>query len=493
MKQREIDLMDMIVYILSYWKGLLVALIVGAVLMGGCSYVKSYRSVQQLAQTNEEEKLDQATVTKALTDMEDAMKDSDKADVLSTLNDEREYFYKDKYIQESVYMQLDPLNIAQTELVYKVQSEDENLAQQLGLVYESLIDSVGLYEWVEQQTGLASAYVGELLDVKMSSEISITNNDRRVNFDNAFESNSLKVIIMQVDEETCKQLTEAVKTYIEQQQKKLMAEMGEHTLLLLSETSGTVMDVDVMDRQVLYRNDVSSARNAIATAKTEFSEEQQKYYDLLTWKDGLEETKIDQEDSPEESLIAASPSVSKKYVLLGAVLFAFVYVVFLAFVYIFDNKLRASDELQNLYQIPQIGMVVKDSGKKFIVDKWIDNLRYYGKRKFSTEQSMELAIAAVKIAAVKNGLSNIGLMGCNLNAGAGTVCKGLKNALEKEGISVIVLDNVLYNAEEMEKVEDMMGVVLVEKVGSTLYNEITNELSLLKRQEIVVLGGIIVE
>lgn len=55
------------------------------------------------------------------------------------------------------------------------------------------------------------------------------------------------------------------------------------------------------------------------------------------------------------------------------------------------------------------------------------------------------------------------------------------------------MDNVLYNAEEMEKVEGMMGVVLVEKVGSTLYNEITNELSLLKRQEVVVLGGIIVE
>ena len=73
------------------------------------------------------------------------------------------------------------------------------------------------------------------------------------------------------------------------------------------------------------------------------------------------------------------------------------------------------------------------------------------------------------------------------------MCKSLKNALEKEGISVIVLDNVLYNAEEMEKVEGMMGVVLVEKVGSTLYNEITNELSLLKRQEVVVLGGIIVE
>lgn len=118
--------------------------------------------------------------------------------------------------------------------------------------------------------------------------------------------------------------------------------------------------------------------------------------------------------------------------LLGAILFAFGYVVVLAFVYIFDSKLRASDELQNLYHIPQIGVIVKDSGKKFIVDKWIDALRHYGKRKFSVEQSMELAFVAVKIATVKNGLNSIGLMGCNLSAGAGIVCENLKAALEKK-------------------------------------------------------------
>ena len=152
-----------------------------------------------------------------------------------------------------------------------------------------------------------------------------------------------------------------------------------------------------------------------------------------------------------------------------------------------------SDELQNLYHIPQIGVVVKDSKKKFILDKWVDDLRHYGKRKFDAEQSMELAFAAVKIAAVKNKLNTICLMGCNLEAGAGSVCENLKTALEKEGINVTVLDNVLYNAESMEKVEAMTGVVLVEKAGSTLYNEVANELALLKRQDIAVLGGIIVE
>lgn len=106
---------------------------------------------------------------------------------------------------------------------------------------------------------------------------------------------------------------------------------------------------------------------------------------------------------------------------------------------------------------------------------------------------MELAFAAVKIATVKNGVNNICLMGCNMSAGSDQVCESLKAALEKEQINVTLLDNVLYDAEAMEQMNVMQGAVLVEKAGSTLYNEVTSELELLKRQGITVLGGIIVE
>ena len=57
MEEREIALLDMIADILSHWKGLLVAVIIGAVLMGGFSYVKSYRNVQSTQAVEEETKL----------------------------------------------------------------------------------------------------------------------------------------------------------------------------------------------------------------------------------------------------------------------------------------------------------------------------------------------------------------------------------------------------------------------------------------------------
>lgn len=492
MEEREIDLLDMIADILSHWRGLVVALVIGAVLMGGLSYVKSYQNIQNIqnAQPIEEETtLDAATVEKQLMQLEETLEESQKAAVLTTMDDEREYIWKENYAENSVYMQLDPFNIAQRQLVYQIKATEENQNQSLGTTYGDVLDNVGMYNWVEEKTGVPAAYVKELITVSTTSAISIANDQ----FAGTVGTDRLKITVIQKDEESCKELSDAVKAYVEQQKATLATEVGNHELILLSESAGMTLGMDVMNRQIDYGNQVSNLRSGIASAKAGFTADQAKYYDLLTWEEGMDEAEIVQKDTVEEQAVAVSPSVSKKYILLGAVLFAFVYAGILFLVYIFNSKLRVSDELQSLYHIPQIGVVVKDSKKKFILDKWVDDLRHYGKRKFDAEQSMELAFVAVKIAAVKNKLNTICLMGCNLEAGAGSVCENLKTALEKEGINVTVLDNVLYNAESMEKVEAMTGVVLVEKSGSTLYNEVANELALLKRQDITVLGGIIVE
>ena len=125
MEEREIDLLDMIADILSHWRGLVVALVIGAVLMGGLSYVKSYQNIQNIqnAQPIEEETtLDAATVEKQLMQLEETLEESQKAAVLTTMDDEREYIWKENYAENSVYMQLDPFNIAQRQLVYQIKA-----------------------------------------------------------------------------------------------------------------------------------------------------------------------------------------------------------------------------------------------------------------------------------------------------------------------------------------------------------------------------------
>ena len=45
----------------------------------------------------------------------------------------------------------------------------------------------------------------------------------------------------------------------------------------------------------------------------------------------------------------------------------------------------------------------------------------------------------------------------------------------------------------MDRLTDVQCAVLVETVGSTMYDEVTKELELLKRNNINVLGGILVD
>lgn len=488
MQTREIDLLDMIADVLSHWRGMIVALVLGAVLLGGVSYTRSFRTVQ-IAQQQEPVVQDEATVQTQLSQLERNLDAKSQAVVLTVLDDEKEYDLKKTYSENSIYMQLNPLQAAQTELIYQVQTADVSMDGQLGALYTSLLNNVGLYDWVAQQTGIEAGYVGELISAEPVSCLTIPSKEMTLG------TNCVKVSILQSDTEACQKLAEAVKAYISEEQKQLNNELGQHVLVLVSETTGSVMNKDLMNDQIKCRNEIASLQSTIAATKADFTEEQKKYYELLTWE---EAEHSEQPEQPAQNVTAEenpvpTPAVSKKYVSLGAVLFAFVYAVVICMVYIFNTKLRVSDELQSIYGIPQIGLVVRESGRKVFLDKWVDSLRHYGKRKFTAEQSMELAFAAIKIAAVKNGLNNICLMGCNMSAGADKVCESLKAALEKEQISVSVLDNVLYDAEAMEKMDAMQGAVLVEKAGSTLYNEVAGELELLKRQDIRVMGGIIVE
>lgn len=488
MQTREIDLLDMIADVLSHWRGLIVALVLGAVLLGGFSYMKSLRTVQNVQQP-ETVVQEETTVEEQLTQLEQSLDDKSLATVLAVVDDEKEYDLKKTYSENSIYMQLNPLQTAQTELIYQVQTADGSMDGQLGALYTSLLNNVGLYDWVAQQTGIEAGYVGELISAETVSSLTILSKEMTLG------TNCIKVSILQSDTEACQKLSDAVKAYMSEEQKKLNDEFGQHALVLVSETIGSIMNKNLMNEQIRSRNEIASLQSTIAAAKADFTEEQKQYYELVTWE---EAEHSEQPEQPAQSVTAEveskpTPTISKKYVLLGAVLFAFAYAVVICMVYIFNTRLREADELQSIYGIPQIGLVVRESGRKVFLDKWVNSLRHYGKRKFTAEQSMELAFEAIKIAAVKNGLNNICLMGCNMSAGADKVCESLKAALEKEQISVSVLDNVLYDAEAMAKMSAMQGAVLVEKAGSTLYNEVAGELELLKRQDIRVLGGIIVE
>lgn len=118
---------------------------------------------------------------------------------------------KKTYSENSIYMQLNPLQTAQTELIYQVQTADVNMDGQLGALYTSLLNNVGLYDWVAQQTGIEAGYVGELISAEMVSSLTIQSKTEKLQQEMSLGTNCVKVSILQSDAEACQKLAEAVK------------------------------------------------------------------------------------------------------------------------------------------------------------------------------------------------------------------------------------------------------------------------------------------
>ena len=161
-----------------------------------------------------------------------------------------------------------------------------------------------------------------------------------------------------------------------------------------------------------------------------------------------------------------------------------------------NNKLRATDRLDDLYDIPQLGLIsYNESRKKLLgfVDRWILSIQYRNRRRFSEDEALKLAASSIKMAAQKRSLDAVYLVGSELKEKALEGCHRIRGILAEDKISTHILGNVLYDAAAMEKLSEAKGIVLVEKAETALYTEIAEELELFRRQGIEVLGGIVVE
>ncbi len=194
--------------------------------------------------------------------------------------------------------------------------------------------------------------------------------------------------------------------------------------------------------------------------------------------------------------VTVYPGLSVKHIMLFAILLVFVYAFIFFMLYVMNDKVRVNDELDELYDIPQFGLILR--GKKFSkvfgkLDRLIYNMKFRGRQLPTEVKALKLAYVSVKLAAMKDGYEKVSLMGCDIKGLSQHVCDQLTGALEKENIQVEVLNDVLYEAQTMNKLKNTQCVVLVERIGSTTYKEIYKELEMLKRLEIPVLGGILVE
>ncbi len=487
MKEREINLVDLFAEILLHWRLILVIMLVGGVVFGALSYMRSCQTVAEQKEQFERilENPEEEWKAKQLM-LENQLTEEQINNVTVALMYDQLYKERLLYQQQSALMQLDPLHVQQAEITFFIQADDMEKTYSIKKMYEDQLSSTALYNYVVQRCGMKED-VNELIMLnqhfyepfQISNMVGVQIQERE-------ESDTFKVYVWYKNADTCQAMADAVVEYIQQCQEKFLNTVGKHEVILLSKTQGEIVDMELSNYQKDYISDISTFRNNAVKIKNNFSAGEQQYYEFM-----LEGRQAENLGMPH----IASPRVSARYVILGMIFCVIIYSFFIFLRYILNNSMRAMDSFQKLYDIPHLGTIVTVSQKHFLgmIDQQILKLRYYGQRRFTPESSVELAAVAIKIAIKKQGLDQIYMIGCNLQKYSQTFCEWTKENLWKDGITVKILNNVLYDAEAMEKLGNACAVVLVETAGSTLYEEIVQELQLLSRQNIQVLGGILVE
>ncbi|MGN0401979.1 MAG: hypothetical protein ACI4HQ_06925 [Acetatifactor sp.] len=482
MKEREISLVDLLVYILLRWRRIIVWMLVGGVLMGGLGYVYSMQSVaaQKVAL---EQQQDAQTELAAL---EVALTEAQKNSVRAVINNEK----FSEYYNHSLLMQVDATNVPRTELSFLIVSVDIEKSYSIKCIYEELL-SCGLFQWFadRSQNGIVVSNLSELITVNGRQRYLMDNNTIILN-DDGSRTDSLKIVINHVTEAECKELAQWVIEYLEEQHDWLVQELGAHELELIDYSFAYVTDSQLLNQQRTMLNNIINGNTNVEKLQKGFTAGQQRYYTLLKT-DALEEGV-----EPVTTVTVSAFSGSVKYIFIGMLLFVFVYVFYLFMKYIFNNKLRVTDDIKLIYNLPLLGTIHRKTFRKkpfVFVDSWLMKLRDHNKRSFSEEEATGLAAVAVKMQAKKEGLDAVYCIGCDLKDNSLQVVEQMQMMLKKDDITINVLNNVLYNQEAMEQLQGAKAVFLLEKAGETLYDEITQELELLERQDIKVLGAVVVE
>lgn len=486
MKTQEIDILDLLATVLFHWRGLILSLLLGTIIFAGIGVANAMQRSAELAQEGQALPKQQVSAEQRKEELLNKLTEAELINVENVLLYEQQYATRVEYQQNSFFMQSDPYHMNVADLIFQINADDLEKAYNIKEVYENILRSIELRSIITEAT--KSAGVDDFLSLINYGDVKTDG------------SNVIHVYIKHSDIDTCRKLASIVVNYISNKRDNLGQLVGEHDIVLIDESYGELVDVDIMNQQRNLQTDISNLKTAASKLIKDFSDEEKEYYAILK-NEERDETIENTEAAIEEDLttnpVEDSPKmINIKYIIMGAVLFAFIYAFYICLQSITNNKVKVKDDLQDVFGISQLGIIYKDPQNRRLfsfVDYWVMRLYYRNRRKFDKKDSLEYTKVAIQMAVRKNALNQIFFVGCGMTEETKRLSHLLKDELKENNIEVEIADNILYNAQSMKKMENAKAVVLVETVGKTMHQEILQEIQILNRQNIIILGGIIVE
>lgn len=351
----EIDLLDLIYHVALKWKMILVWMILGALALGGFSFLSSYKAAEQ-------QKNSQVEVSAG-----DALENEQKEEVLTLYNQVKGAQYlidnTQEYMSESVLMNLDVNNVVSGEITYLIKNSDGTKLSAIESAYEKLLVKDNILSELTQKVNkdiksyglkkkLDQKYVKELISVSAGDTEQNDADGTKVHVQNNMQNNTQSILSIHVyggNQNFCEVVADTLMKHMSSVEKEIKDKVGEYRLSYITSRYSKGYNEYVYTAQ---NNKVSSLAdnqgkvNSLVTAAG--LDDNPKAY----LKELLQESNSSEKQVKKQVVkMQIKPSVSKKYVLIGAVLGAFAICAYVLVSYLVSGRLHTEDQVESVYGI----------------------------------------------------------------------------------------------------------------------------------------------
>lgn len=461
--EMEINLLDLMFYLLKQWKTLILAVLIGALIGGGIYMVKKPAAEPSI----------------------EAVK-SYEADPLVLESMDIAYQYRQlyqsqlNYNENSILMKLDPNEVYVGELKYYISAGDDT--EYVSLLYQDMIDSEDILSELKSAGDLDcdESYVKEIVScsVNRGSDSYVNGLLEEVLGNSGYIAKAAvidyKIVFM--DRDSCEAMLQVLSDEVGKLDQACQEELRTYELQEIYNSVSRSVDSSIVKTKESNISALNSYLTTYKNLESAFSEEDLAYYQVEY---------LDQEDEEDEAEEIVLPETSEnpvKWLVIGIFLMCVVWGGYYLVKYLMDKHVKTSEELQDCYGLQLLGRLEMDRVEKKGLTGWLERAERKSRGNVDTIDYVATAIQS-------------------LNAKQVMLCVEQENAKLQEAASLLLqqcpgvqVGNMVHtDSEALESAKTMDGIILLVGIGYTNQRELRRSLDVCRLQKIPMLGVVAVE
>lgn len=473
-QDREIRLRDLLLFLLSKWKLLIIAIIIGALAGVLCTGFFAKES--------------DSTVTADDLDSYDITAINLYFRYLALANDQLDF------IKNAELMQLDPYDCSASSISYYVKCSD---ASTLGGVLEA---------YTEVLREMNSEY-GDLLSYNVSkdSEGYVTDTTSETQTEAQMFGMSgngiIRITLYGKDADSAQEKAEAVGARLVNSEGTISDVVAKNTIEPIGSYSGKVNTSTILSKQKSASDTLYSMTNNMNNVKKTFSSKASTFAEKLIDSGRIKDYssfELDKyyndkkEETKEKGFFERyGTRTIAKMAAMGAVIALAVLIVILILYYALSRKLRVEDCQMGLYGVPCFGIINDPNKKRLGIDKKIRAALHRYVDTFEEDAAADIMAAKIRLCAEREKTTSVYATGSVFMRKEEQFAEKMKKILEEKGIKLIVGRKIFSDALTIDEMGAAGSVILIEEEGLSTRTEIEKNITYCKEQSIKPFGIII--